>query len=148
MRRVNTNPALAAELVPLFRDHLELDGVGAGQTVLAFSNTLTNGNYAAATLTAAKMLGADAYQITVPMGNDWIDSRSIVDAWTSADVVIGLLQSTDTHWIYSDAHNAALDAGTRTLMVEEPEDILKRMFPTPELRQRVEAAGNRRGVFQ
>jgi 2,5-dihydroxypyridine 5,6-dioxygenase len=139
MRRVSTNPSVAGELVPLFKRHLELCKVKPGESFLAFTNTQTNPNYAAAMLGAAGMLGADAYQITVPANNDWMESRAIIEAWKAADFVVGLLQSTNTHWIYSDAHNEALDAGTRTLMVEEPEDILERLFPDEGIRRRGEA---------
>lgn len=141
MRRVPTNPAVGAELVGMFKRHLELCQVSGGQSVVAFTNTMTNPNYPAALLGAGAMIGADVFQIVVPTNNDWMRSRAIVDAWKSADLVIGMLQSTDTHWIYSDAHNEALDAGTRTLMIEEPEDILRRLFPDDEVRRRGEAGG-------
>jgi len=139
MRRVPTNPAVSAELVPMFKRHLELCKVKPGEAVVAFTNTMTNPSYAAALLSAASFVGAEAYQIVVPSDSDWTRSKSIIDAWKSADLVVGMLQSSDVQWIYSDAHNEALDAGTRTLMVEEPEDILLRLFPDEEIRGRGEA---------
>lgn len=139
MRRVPINDKVGAELVPMFKRHLELCRVTPGETVVAFTNTMTNPSYPAALFGAAGLLDVDVFQIVVPTGNRWMESQTIIDAWKSADLVIGMLQSTDTHWIYSDAHNEALDAGTRTLMIEEPEDILRRLFPDEQVRARGEA---------
>jgi len=140
MRRVSTNPAVGGELVPLFKRQLELCSIKSGEAVIAFTNTMTNPSYSAALFGAAGVLGADLYQIVVPANNDWMRSRAIIDAWRSADLVIGMLQSTDTHWVYSDAHNEALEAGTRTLMIEEPEDVLRRLFPSERVTARVMAS--------
>ena len=136
MRRVPTNPAVGAELVPLFARQLELCRVTPTETVLGFTNTMTNPAYAAALLGACAVIGADYFQITVPSGDGWMNSRAVVDAWRAADLVVGMMASTDAGWLYSDAHNEALDAGTRTLMIEEPEDVLRRLFPSAEVRRR------------
>ena len=45
--------------------------------------------------------------------------------------------------LFSHEQIAMQEAGTRVLMVVEPPEILQRLFPTPELRNRVEA-GERR----
>jgi len=136
MRRVPTNPAVGAELVPLFTRHLELCRVTPKETVLGFTNTLTNPSYAAALLGACGVIGADYFQITVPAGDAWHQSRAVVDSWKAADLVVGLHDGSGLGWLFSDAHNEALDAGTRTLMIEQPEDILRRLFPTEQLRTR------------
>jgi len=136
MRRVPTNPAVGAELVPLFARQLELCRVTPTETVLGFTNTMTNPAYAAALLGACAVIGADYFQITVPSGDGWMNSRAVVDAWRASDLVVGMMASTDAGWLYSDAHNEALDAGTRTLMIEEPEDVLRRLFPSAEVRRR------------
>jgi 2,5-dihydroxypyridine 5,6-dioxygenase len=141
MRRVPTNERVGAELVPLFRRQLELCKVKPGETVLSFTNTLTNPAYASALFGACLDIGADVFEVTVPSNNDWLRSRTIIDTWKAVDVAVGLLASMETHWIYSDAHNEALDAGTRTLMIEEPEDVLRRLFPNEQVRARVEAGG-------
>jgi 2,5-dihydroxypyridine 5,6-dioxygenase len=141
MRRIPTNERVGAELVPLFRRHLELCKVRPGETVLSFTNTMTNPAYASALFGACLDIGAEVFQVTVPSNNDWLRSRTIVETWKSVDMAVGMLASMETHWIYSDAHNEALEAGTRTLMIEEPEDVLRRLFPTDEVRARVEAGG-------
>jgi 2,5-dihydroxypyridine 5,6-dioxygenase len=141
MRRVPTNPAVGAELVELFTKELELCRVTPNETVLGFTNTLSNPSYAAALFGACGVIGADYFQITVPSGDAWHQSRAVVDAWKSADLVVGLHDGSGAGWLYSDAHNEALDAGTRTLMIEQPEDILRRLFPTEQLHARAVAGG-------
>jgi 2,5-dihydroxypyridine 5,6-dioxygenase len=46
-------------------------------------------------------------------------------------------------WMYTDTHNAALGAGARVLMVQEPLEVLKRMLPIPETRRRGLAGAQR-----
>ena len=135
MRRVPTTAAAGGELVPLFRDHLELCNVQPGETVLGFTDTMSNEAYATALAGAARVLDADFFRIVVAADEEWMKSRAIIDAWRGSDLVVGMVT---TPWIYSDAHNAALDAGARTLMIEEPEDMLRRLFPTPDIRRRAE----------
>lgn len=137
MRRVPHTPAAGSELVPLFRDHLKLCNVRPGETVLGFTDTMSNEAYVVALAGAARTLGANFFQIVVAGDKEWMKSQAIIDAWKGSDLVVGMLTS---EWIYSDAHNAALDAGARTLMIEEPEDMLRRMFPLPEIRRRAEVS--------
>ncbi len=137
MRRVPTTSAVGAELVPLFRDHLELCNVQAGETVLGFTDTMSNDAYNVALGAAARVLGAEYFRIVVASDESWMQSQAIVDAWKGSDLVVA---TPTTEWIYSDAHNAALDAGARTLMLLEPEDMLRRMFPIPEIRRRAEVS--------
>ncbi|MYJ15870.1 MAG: hypothetical protein F4085_04905, partial [Acidimicrobiia bacterium] len=137
MRRVPNTSAAGAELVPLFRDQLLLCDVKPGETVLGFTDTMSNDAYTTALGAAARVLGAGFFQIVVSGDEEWMRSEAIIDAWKGSDLVVGMLT---TGWIYSDAHNAALDAGARTLMIEEPEDVLRRMFPTPEIRRRAEVS--------
>jgi 2,5-dihydroxypyridine 5,6-dioxygenase len=135
MRRTPLTCYAAAELTALFRDELKLCQVQPGEVVLVFSDTFMNPVYPVACLAAAKDVGADTFQIVVPQ-DAGLRSRAVVDAWKAADMVVALASFP---WLYSKAHNEALDAGTRTLMVEEPEDVLRRLFPIPEVRQRGEA---------
>jgi 2,5-dihydroxypyridine 5,6-dioxygenase len=46
-------------------------------------------------------------------------------------------------WMYTDTHSAALEAGARVLMVQEPLEVLKRMLPDEEVRQRGLAGAQR-----
>jgi 2,5-dihydroxypyridine 5,6-dioxygenase len=139
MRRVPTGGMLGAELVPLFKKHLELCRVEPGQTVLVFSDTLMNPAYPAAVFGACGVIGADVLQIMVPNDPQYVGSPVVSQAWKDADLVIGM---TTMPWLYSETHNQALEAGVRTLMVEEPEDILRRLFPTDEVKRRTVAGAD------
>lgn len=136
MRRVPTNAGVAPEMVELFQRHLQLCGAGPGQTVLVFSNTMTNASFSNALSGACEAIGADHFGIVVPSGDAWHKSRRVIDAWKAADLVVAVTDSGGLGWLYSDAHNEALDAGTRTLMIEQPVDVLRRLFPTEDLRRR------------
>lgn len=72
--------------------------------------------------------------MTFPTDIKTLNSKAIMNAWKSADMIIGMTSAIG--WLYSDAHNEALKAGARTLMVFEPVDILRRLFPCEEVRQR------------
>jgi 2,5-dihydroxypyridine 5,6-dioxygenase len=134
MRRIPNNDKAGAELVELFRRHLELCKVEKGQTVLVFTDSMMNPAYSAAVFGACDIIGADVYQINVPSNGKYIESRGIIEAWKSADLVLGMVATVP--WLYSDAHNEALDAGVKTLMIQEPEDILRRLFPCETTRRR------------
>jgi 2,5-dihydroxypyridine 5,6-dioxygenase len=145
MRRTPVNGYAAAELTALFREELRLCQVERDEMLLVFSDTFANPAYTAACMAAAKDLGADVFQMVVHQ-DAGLSSKAVVDVWKSVDMVVTIATFP---WLYSRAHNEALDAGTRTLMVEEPEDILRRLFPIPEVRRRSEEgarllAGGRR----
>ena len=126
----------------MFTRHMELCKVTEGETVLAFTNTQSNPAYSTALMAASRLLGAGFVQMVVAADNEWMKSEVIVDTWKGCDLVVATLS---TEWMYSQAHNDALDAGTRTLMLQEPEDILARLFPTEELRRRGEVS---RGILE
>lgn len=137
MRRLPLTPKLSAELTMLFRRELELCNLKAGETLLIFSDSMFNPHYVAACIGAAMLLGAEPIHMEVPHSTASLSSRTIVEAWKAADMVIPL--TTHIRWLYSEAHNEALDSGTRTLMVQEPVDILRRLFPDEAVRRRTTA---------
>jgi 2,5-dihydroxypyridine 5,6-dioxygenase len=139
----------ASNSIDLFRDELDLCGVGAGQKVAVLSEGRKLRDYAEAFLTAAKDLGADVEDVNIP-GTDDLDPnarlRSVgenalslhpgaVRACMSADLVIDHLLL-----LFSKEQLAMQEAGARILTVVEPIQILERLFPSAELRLRVEAA--------
>lgn len=127
----------ATDLVPLFRKELELCKVREGETILLFTDSQFNPHYPAAFSAAAQELGAESVIISIPSHGTRLDNRMIVEAWKRADMVIGM---TTVPWLYTDAHDEALDAGTRTLMVVEPDDVLRRLFPSDEVKRRTLAS--------
>ena len=66
MIRFPTTPNVAADLVSLFREGLRRSKVREGEGVVVYADTLSNPQYPAAFLAAAKDLGANACQIIQP----------------------------------------------------------------------------------
>jgi 2,5-dihydroxypyridine 5,6-dioxygenase len=128
----------ATELVPMFRQVLELCRLQPGEVLLLHTDTTFNPHYPAACLAAGLELGAKVYQITVPARYKEIEEEpTIVRAWQEADLVIDLV-SAGAH-LFSMLNIEALKAGTRVLRIAEPLDVLERMLPDPEVRSRSEA---------
>lgn len=132
---------IPAEVVGLFRSELELCNVHAGETIMVFTNGATNPNYAPAIFGACTELGANPLEVSVPVSSRWTQSKAISDLWAAVDMVIATTKP-GSDWLYSEAHENALASGTRTLMLQEPLDVLRRMFPDPTVRART-AAGER-----
>ncbi len=122
----------------MFRQVLEGCNLRSGEVLLLYTDTTFNPHYPAACLAAGLELGATVYQITVPARRRQIEEeQTIIRAWCDADMVIDLV-SAGAH-LFSKLNTLALDAGTRVLRIAEPVDVLERMLPNPEVRQRSEA---------
>jgi len=135
VERLAVSYAATGELVDLFKTQLELCQVKPGEHVLIHSDSGTYPHYPAAFLGAAGALGADVFQVVHPRGEE----RAVIDAWKRADLVIDC--SSRAH-AYGDIMKETLDSGTRILRVAVPEETLRRLTPTDELRERV-VAGQR-----
>ena len=135
-------------MLTLFRQELELCQVTAGQKVVVLSEAEQAADYAAAFLIAARELGADVFNLNLPSGrslnlgakasevgtNALSGNRAAIDALKSADLVVDLI-----FLLFSKEQLEIQAAGTRILLVAEPFEVLSRLFPTPQLRERVEA---------
>lgn len=135
----------AWELVKLFGDVLELCKVRSGETLAVLTQGGEYASYADAFLTAAQERGASAFQVNVatriPQPGSRVKHTSLsgnqaaIKALKTADIVIdhiGLLWSAEQTELQT--------AGVRILMCRESAENIVRMFPTPELRTRVETA--------
>ncbi|MEC7489687.1 MAG: leucyl aminopeptidase [Pseudomonadota bacterium] len=132
-------------LVALFKAELELCKVGPGETVSVLSEGEVRADYAQAFLAAAQQLGATAMHVNVlprntsqgfagNMGKTAIaGNRSAIEALKSSDIVIDLM-----FLLFSEEQLEITNSGTRMLLVLEPVEVLSRMFPTSNLRKRVE----------
>jgi 2,5-dihydroxypyridine 5,6-dioxygenase len=135
-----------SDLLKLFRSVLELCKVREGETIAI----LTGENagrpaYAGAYLAAAADLGAHAFQLHVgrsivppnPLTKQTplTGNTAAIRVLKESDMVVDLLGL-----LWSAEQKEIQDAGARVLMSLEPVEVLKRMFPTPERRRRVEAA--------
>ncbi len=132
------NPLLSApDVVPQFEKVLRLCKVQSPMTVLICTDAqFPHYAYPAAALAAARSLGATPYIMTAQSDLDLQDDL-VRAAWTHADMVLGMtFLPGPVSWVFTDVTNAALAAGARVLMVQEPLNVLKRMMPTEVLRQR------------
>jgi len=153
MIRFPTTPNVAADLVPLFREGLRRSNVTAGEGVVVYADTLSNPQYPAAFLAAAKDLGALACQIIQPAIPYQLDkgigrampSPIIVEAMKRADFVVDVSTG---GMLYSNEQNDILATGTRILRVREPDDCLLRLLPHPEVRVRTISGGKRFAAAQ
>jgi 2,5-dihydroxypyridine 5,6-dioxygenase len=148
MIRFPAGPNAPADLVNLFREGLRASKVVAGETVVVFADTLTNPNYSAAFLAAAKDLGAEALQVvqpTIPQelgqgGGRARPSRLVKHVMTGASLVVDV---STAGMLYSSDQAEILGSGTRILRVREPDDCLLRLFPDPAVRERSLRGGER-----
>jgi 2,5-dihydroxypyridine 5,6-dioxygenase len=146
--RFPTGPNAPADLVTLFREGLRASKVEAGETVVVYADTLTNPNYPAAFLAAAKDLGAEALQVVQPLvphepgpGTGRAQpSKLIKRVMTGANLVVDV---STAGMLYSSDQAEILASGTRILRVREPDDCLLRLFPDAAVRDRTLRGGER-----
>jgi len=133
-----------ASIVSLFKAELELCKIGPGDTVAVLSEGTRRADYAQAFLAAAQQIGAAAMQINLPSlpvqgpagqfgRTPLAGNRLAIDALKQATIVIDLMGL-----LFSHEQLEITDAGARVLLVVEPLDVLRELFPTAELRRRVE----------
>ena len=140
------------EIDELFRAELELCKVGPGQKLAVLSEGAHSQDYAEGFLRAGEALGAETINVNIksegaggaenrvtaigvnPLGKDAAAMATLKEA----DMVIDLMLL-----LFSPEQLEIQAAGTRMLLVVEPFEILKRLFPSEDLRRRVEA-GERR----
>ena len=128
----------ASDLVPLFSSVLENCKVQPGERLMIYADHHTPGHYTASFLLAARQLGAEVFQITIPTQQPDILEGPIWDAWHQVDMVVDLESITTS--VYRPLRMSAIAAGTRVLRVTEPEDVLFRMPPDPVVRDRAKRA--------
>jgi 2,5-dihydroxypyridine 5,6-dioxygenase len=139
-----------ASLVDLCVEELKLCGVHEGETVAVLSQEDERMDYASAFLVAARRLGATSFHVRVPEASASVGgevgawtvgttplagNRPAIEALKQADLVIDTI-----FLLFSREQREIQESGTRILLCMEPVDNLARMFPTRELRRRVEAA--------
>lgn len=126
------------------RAQLELSGVREGELVVVLSRGHERLDYADAFLSAAQGLGAKTYHLRLPMAasrsGQWTvgvtplaENPEAVEALKKADMVVDLI-----FLLFSKEQMAIQAAGARVLTAIEPAPLLARLFPTKELRERVE----------
>jgi 2,5-dihydroxypyridine 5,6-dioxygenase len=128
----------------LCRKQLELSGVHEGESITVLSQGSERLDYADAFLAAAQALGAKAYHMRLPEpgggSGAWAVGASglatnpeAVEALKQSDMLVDLI-----FLLFSKEQFDIQDSGTRILSAVEPVELLARLFPTKELRERVE----------
>src|SRR5262245_18090096 len=140
------------DMTTLFRKELELCGVKDGGKVAVLSELGLQTEYASAFMVAARAHGAEVCNLNLlpPPGSESAEklkavgqtalagNRSAIEALKRADLVIDLM-----FLLFSKEQLEIQAAGTRVLLVAEPFEVLARLFPTRDLRERVEAGAAR-----
>ncbi len=135
-------------LQEMCRAQLELSGVHEGELVAVLSQGHERLDYADAFLDAAQGLGAKTYNMRVPTpapkSGKWAvgvtplsENDEAVEALKKADILVDLI-----FLLFSDEQMAIQASGTRVLTAIEPAPLLRRLFPTKEIRERVEFAAD------
>lgn len=131
------------EYVELFERELKLCKVNADEAVAVVTAGNERADYAQAFMLAARRLGAEAFQVNVPHlqnraagvqgRHPLAGNRRAIEAVKGADLLIDLMGL-----LFSKEQAEIQASGTRVLRVVEPIHVLKQMFPTEDLRRRVE----------
>lgn len=139
---------VGAEAVVLFREELLLCNLRPSEKVLIVSDASTNPHYVAACFGAVLEIGAEVAQVVVPYveGTPEMTARRRVEKRVPYEHIIDLMKRMDfvadltsIGFLHSERQIEMLSQGTRMLRVREPIEVLQRLFPTREIKARVEA---------
>ena len=132
-----------ADMLALFRAELELCKVRPGEVVAVLTAEGEWNDYAQAFMLAAQALGATAFHLSVPRTqakqagvqgrHPLVGHRLALDTLGKSSLVIDMLGL-----LFSREQAEIQAGGARVLRVMEPLHVLKQMFPTEDLRRRVE----------
>ena len=140
------------ERIELFRDELVLCGVENGERVVVLTEGEQLRDYAESFVAAARDLGADVEDLNLRSAAAMSAEERIAQLGVSAlsgdDAAMAALKDAGLVvdlmlLLFSKEQVEIQAAGARMLLAVEPFEILKRLFPTPELRERVEHAERR-----
>jgi len=141
---------LDADVLDLFTEQLKLCRVKPGETVIVLTTDDEWQENANAFMAAAKRLGAETFNLNVRRGernavgvqghHPLVGNQLAMRTLKSADMVIDMIGL-----LFSREQAEIQAAGARILRVMEPFHILKQLFPTEDLRRRVEHA---RGMLE
>jgi 2,5-dihydroxypyridine 5,6-dioxygenase len=136
------------QLTSLFQAEFERCKIKKGESAVVLSSERSRPEYAAASLSALRNLGANVFEIRAHTPAGYRDgmvgltpisgNQIAIDALKAADFVVDLV-----FLLHSPEQSEILEAGTRVLLVLEPPDVLARLLPTDELRDVVEAGAEK-----
>ena len=125
---------------------LTLSRACEGETVAVLTRGAGRLDYADAFLWAAQKLGAAAFHLRIPSPANESGGWAVGDSGLGRNpLAVQALESVDmlvdcTFLLFSKEQFAIQAAGTRILTAVEPPELLARLMPTVELRERVEVA--------
>jgi 2,5-dihydroxypyridine 5,6-dioxygenase len=143
--------AASPEFTDLCIKELTLCGVREGEVVAVLSAGDERQDYADAFLQAAQTLGASTFQVRLPTGSGNV-ANDAAGAWTvgatglagnpgAVEALKGANLVVDLIFLLFSKEQVDIQAsGTRILTCLEPIETLARLFPTRDLRRRIEAA--------
>jgi 2,5-dihydroxypyridine 5,6-dioxygenase len=124
---------------------LKMSGVHEGEKLIVLTQGNERHDYADAFMAAGQRLGANIYHLRLPTPlptSGWnvgvtglAAMPDAVDALKSCDMLIDCI-----FLLFSPEQMAIQAAGTRILTAVEPPELLARMLPTKEIREKVEIA--------
>lgn len=134
-----------SEALALFQEALTLCKLGPGQTLVVLSADDERAEHAQAFMAAANALGAQSMHLNVRRGqrnavgvqgrHPLVGHALAMQTLKSADLVVDMLGL-----LFSREQLEIQAAGVRILRVMEPLHVIRQMFPTADLRRRVECA--------
>lgn len=128
------NPSAVPEIARLFKHQLGMSNLKPGELCLVVTDNAFNPVYSDACLDAAQDLGAEAYKITLPHSS--LPKKSWGSAFRDADLIV----YSTTHTLhYSKEIRAALDGGSRALMVVIPLQAMERLKGDQDVVKRTKA---------
>ncbi|MCK8784299.1 2,5-dihydroxypyridine 5,6-dioxygenase [Roseomonas sp. NAR14] len=144
-------PVSDTELTQMFEHVLRLSKVDETQSVAVLSSHYSNQRTVRAAMAAAQRLGARVFGVELPsfnhpraMGNDLTGycgdtaltgHKAAQRALECADLIVDTMML-----LHSPEQEQILKTGTRMLLAVEPPELLARMLPTMQDKERVEAA--------
>ncbi len=138
-RRMLTNPAALGEMIELNLHQLRLSNLRPDELCLVVTDTAFNPAYAQAACAAARALGAQVYQITLPHSAS-LPTKSFRSAVRETD----LLVYSSTHKLhYSEEVREGLAVGMRALMSVQPLHAMARLKADPEVARRAKLGSAR-----
>jgi 2,5-dihydroxypyridine 5,6-dioxygenase len=137
--RSYTHPAFAGDLTELFRHQLQASALAPDEVCACITDTSWSPAYAAACMSAASALGAQAFQAVFGW-NRPPPARALQAVCEAADLIVYMTAHT-LH--YREEIGRALARGARVLCCMEPPHVLDRLRFDPQVRERALAGAAR-----
>lgn len=125
---------------------LKMSGVREDERLIVLTQGNERLDYADAFMAAGRALGANMYHMRLPappVAGAWAVGQTglaampdAVEALKNCDMLIDCI-----FLLFSPEQFAIQESGTRILTAVEPPELLARMLPTPEIREKVEIGG-------